>query len=313
MTLRLPLQLTLPNESALQIAATLFEPARVSEDPILLVCLPGGGMNRGYFDLQPEDGDTSFSFARQMSARGFHVLTMDHLGIGDSTRPADGYALDASLLAQANEQALQQVLGELRAHLPMLRSIGVGHSMGAMLTLLQQAQYKPHAAIALLGFSTRGLPDYTPPAQAELAKDPRRLREQLPALAQKMFREPYPKVQRDPQAKGIFGGSSADPRGIAALKAASDEPLLPLPAYQSMLPGNVALDAARVDVPVYLAVGDRDMAGPPQQIPAAFTASRDIALQVLPDTGHAHFLFAARAQLFERLAVWTRSVTAPRA
>jgi pimeloyl-ACP methyl ester carboxylesterase len=313
MTHRLPLKLALPNEGPLQIAATLYEAASTTGDPMLLVCLPGGGMNRGYFDLMPDDGDTSFSFARQMTARGFHVLTIDHIGIGDSTRPRDGYALDAALLAQANEEALQQVLIELRRTMPKLRSVGVGHSMGAMLTLVQQATYKPHAAIALLGFSTRGLPDYTPSAQAELAKDPQQLREQLPALARRMFREPYPKVQRDPQAKGIFGGSSADARGIAALKAASDEPLLPLPAYQSMLPGNVALEAARIDVPVYLAVGDRDMAGPPQQIPAAFTSSYDIELQVLPDTGHAHFLFAARQALFDRLAVWTRSVAALRA
>ncbi|MDB5972530.1 MAG: alpha/beta hydrolase [Hydrocarboniphaga sp.] len=312
MTLHLPLQLTLPNEGPLQIAATLFEPSTDTAEPILLVCLPGGGMNRGYFDLMPDDGDTSFSFARQMSKRGFHVLTMDHLGIGDSTRPADGYLLDTELLAQANDEALRQVLAGLREKIPQLRSIGVGHSMGAMLSLLQQARYKTHAAIALLGFSTRGLPDYTPPAQAGLAKDPGQLREQLPALARRMFREPYPKVQRDPQAKGIFGGSTAEPRGIAALKAASDEPLLPLPAYHSMLPGNVAPAAALIDVPVFIAVGDRDMAGPPQQIPAAFTASRDIELQVLPETGHAHFLFAARHQLFDRLAVWTRSVSAPR-
>jgi pimeloyl-ACP methyl ester carboxylesterase len=312
MTLRLPLKLTLPNESPLHIAATLYEPATMTHAPILLVCLPGGGMNRGYFDLQPDDGDTSFSFARQMSARGFHVLTMDHLGIGDSTRPVDGYALNTQLLAQANDEALQQVLADLCRKMPNLKSVGIGHSMGAMLTLVQQAQYAPHAAIALLGFSTRGLPDYTPPAQAQLANDPEQLREQLPALAKRMFREPYPRVQRDPQAKGIFGGSTADPRGVAALKAASDEPLLPLAAYHSMLPGNVALDAAKINVPVYLAVGDRDMAGPPQQIPAAFTASRDIELQVLAETGHAHFLFASRHALFDRLAIWTRYVTAPR-
>lgn len=318
--LSLPIALTLPGEGALHIAASLYAPQSRPglEAPILLVCLPGGGMNRRYFDLLPEDGDDSFSFARQMSARGFHVLTIDHLGIGDSTRPADGYALDPDVLVQANAEALDQVLAGLRAGtyggapLPNILSVGVGHSMGAMLTLLQQSRFRPHAAIALLGFSTRGLPDYTPPALAELARDPEQLRAQLPALTRRIFREPYPKVQRDPQAKGIFGGGSADPRGVAALKAASDEPLLPLAAYQSMLPGNVAPDAAKIDVPVFLGVGARDMAGPPQQIPAAFTGSSDIELQVLADTGHAHFLFAARRQLFERLAVWTRYITAAR-
>lgn len=306
-SLHLPIEIALDGEAALAIAATLFEPRHANGS--LLVCLPGGGMNRRYFDLLPDDGDRSFSFAQQMAARGFHVLTLDHLGIGDSSRPLDGYALDSELLAAANAQATARV----RQQHPQLRhSIGVGHSMGAMLTLIQQARTRAHAGIALLGFSTRGLPDYTPPDQHTLAADPTQLREQLPTLARRIFREPYPRIGRNPQSRDIFGSRSADPRGVAALKAASDEPILPLAAYHSMLPGNVAIDAATITVPVFLAVGDRDMAGTPQQIPAAFTASPQIDLHVLPDTGHAHFLFASRAQLIERLAVWTRQTVAGR-
>ena len=47
--------------------------------------------------------------------------------------------------------------------LPELVSVGVGHSMGAMLTVEQQATHRTHTALALLGFGNRGLPDLLDP------------------------------------------------------------------------------------------------------------------------------------------------------
>ena len=67
-------------------------------------------------------------------------------------------------------------------------------------------------------------------------------------------------------------------------------------------------EAARIDVPLLLALGERDIAGPTHQVPAAFTASRDICLHILPETGHSHFLFPARTGLFNRLGGWARQV-----
>jgi pimeloyl-ACP methyl ester carboxylesterase len=105
----------------------------------------------------------------------------------------------------------------------------------------------------------------------------------------------------------LFAGVAAEPRGIEAIKAARDR-MLPVPAFMSMLPGNVAPEAAQIDVPVFLALGERDIAGPPHQIPAAFPNSRDLSLHILPESGHSHFLFPARAGLFNRLSGWARRV-----
>ncbi|MGH8453957.1 MAG: alpha/beta hydrolase, partial [Nevskiales bacterium] len=154
---------TLPGEGTLRVAVEIRMPAPSALRPIALVCLPGGGMNRHYFDLSAKDGKAdamSFSFAHQMAARGFIVVMMDYLAIGGSDRPADGYALTPEVLVQASAHVLDQVLAELRAQQPALKTIGVGHSMGAMMTVLQQAKYHQHQAVALLGFSTRGLPEY---------------------------------------------------------------------------------------------------------------------------------------------------------
>ena len=74
----------------------------------------------------------------------------------------------------------------------------------------------------------------------------------------------------------------------------------------SMLPDNVAREAAQIDVPVFLGVGEKDMTGPPEQLPEAYPASPQVALHILPGAGHSHFLFPARTGLCDRLAVWAR-------
>ena len=98
---------TLPGEGALQIAVEVIAPE--NPKPLALVCLPGGGMNRRYFDLQARNDD-SYSFAAQMAARGFICVLIDHLGVGESSRPKDSYALTAELLTRANTHATDVVL-----------------------------------------------------------------------------------------------------------------------------------------------------------------------------------------------------------
>jgi pimeloyl-ACP methyl ester carboxylesterase len=311
---------TLPGEGALHIAAEVWAPNDLerSSEVTAFVALPGGGMTRRYFDLAVENDDT-FSFAKQMVARGFVVILIDHLGIGESSRPADGYAVTAEVVAKANAHATEQIVAKLRAGslsptLPALKNlntIGVGHSMGAMMTLLQQAEYRQHSAIALLGFSTRGLPEYVSPKVRELAADPAAVRAELATLARAMFVQPYPVIKPTGQSGGIFAGKTADPRGTAALKQVVDA-LLPMGAFLSMIPGNVLPEARQVASPVFLGVGEFDMVGPTHEVPASFPASRDVTLHVIPETGHSHFLFPSRIGLFDRLAAWARTVPAVR-
>ena len=305
---------TLPGEGALEIAVEIFAPEQPGS--IALVCLPGGAMTRRYFDLMPPgDADDSFSFARQMAARGFISILIDHLGIGESSRPADGYALTAELLVHANAAATDAALGKIRdgsainglAPIPHVASLGIGHSMGAMLTVLQQAEARQHGGIAVLGFSTRGLPEYLTPEVRELAKDPAAARRETVRLARAMFQEPYPKIGRTSDGSQLYAGLHAEPAGIQAIKAAR-EVLLPVPAFMSMLPGNVAPEAAAIDVPVFVGLGELDMAGPPLDAPKAFTASPAVEFVLLPKTGHSHFLFEARGELFDRLAKWAGSL-----
>ena len=309
---RLQSNMVIGEEPALTLAADLFLPTQIPATSLLLVCLPGGGMNRRYFNLEAEGDAESYSFAAAMTAQGFLVATLDHPGVGDSSRPADGFALTPERLAEAASEAIAQLLAGLRsgtlvpglAALPTLRSVGVGHSMGAMINILLQQRHAPHAGLALLGFSTRGLPEYLGPGvRQRVLEDRASLMAELPALAKKMFGEPYPVLKSNTGSRAIYASGNAEAAGAQAVRAAI-VPLLPVPAYHSMLPGNVASEAAQIRVPLFFAVGENDMTGPAEDIAPAFSASPSKTLLVLPATGHNHFAFASRHLLFERLGHW---------
>lgn len=305
--------IALPGEKSLEVCVEIFLPEKLSAQPVALVCLAGGNMNRRYYDLRPADGDETFSFTAQMNARGFIVITLDYLGLGESSKPVDCYALTPEVLTQASVNATTAVLAGLRegtlnpqiAALPGLVSIGVGHSMGAMMTVLSQALAQQHAGIALLGFSTRGLPNFLPLKVVQMPQQEQRAG--LVEFARKMFVTQYPLIRGSSNGEQIYGSAKAEPQGVAALKSATDG-LLPVTAFMSMLPGNVAPEAAQITVPVLLIHGERDMAGPPQESATAFGASRDVRVLVLQETGHSHFLFPTRLELFDRLADWAQSI-----
>lgn len=321
--LRYDVGFDIPGETASRLAVTVCWP-RGAVTPPVWFCLPGGAMNRHFYDLRVDDPGsgagagpgsetgTGYSFARRMAGRGFVSVLVDPPGIGDSDRPADGYALTPERLVAALTRLHARVCEDLRAGriddgLPPMedvRTIGLGHSMGAMLTVLQQAAERPHAAIALLGFGIQGLPDYLPPEARALAQDTEAVRERLVPFARQMFVEPYPEL-RSAGGGDFYGSAGADRAAVVALKTARDR-LLPVPAFMSILPGNVAPEAAAVDVPVYLGFGGADFIGPTDDGACGFTASPAVERQMLPGTGHSFFLFDSREALFDGLARWAR-------
>jgi len=290
------------NGSSLSLSARVFvpEPYAPGKHPIALFCFPGGGMTQDYFDLH------GHSFAHALTQSGLIVVTFDHAGIGESQAPPDGFALTARKLAElgaaaATEMAKRLRQGTLSPNLPplaKLRMIGVGHSMGAMLVTLQQAAYRPYLALALLGFSTRGLPEVLTPAEQDEAKHATRNDAYYVNLARQRFGD---------QAYASF---PARQEGLDALKAAS-APLLTVAAMQSMLPNNIAPEAATIDVPLFLAVGDRDITGRPEAIAPRFVSAPSTHLLVLENTGHHLFISAAANTLYADLAAWAQKIQPP--
>jgi pimeloyl-ACP methyl ester carboxylesterase len=254
-----------------------------------------------------------------MTARGMVVVSIDHPGIGDSDRPDDGFALTAELIARVDGNVTEWIHSKLCSGtllpdlpaLPGLISIGVGHSMGGLITVLQQAERQLYQAVVLLGFSDNGLVQYLPDAVKTLIGKPEEIKRQLPEIMRQIFLEPYPELPSSPQTKELFHGDRSDRAGAEGLKVARDK-LLPSAGIRAMIPGGVKVEMASIFVPVFLGVGDRDMVGWPHGIPTSLPGCGDITLFVQPTAGHNHFIFASRFKLFERLAEWSRMLSAGR-
>jgi pimeloyl-ACP methyl ester carboxylesterase len=317
--LRCPVQdpLAIGPDTRLQIAASVFLPAGgLPAAPQVYCCLPGGALSRAYYDLV-SDGEFGFSFARQLAARGAVVVTLDPLGTGQSSRPEDGFAITPEAIAAANAQAVEHVLQQLRAGalepglpaLPGLVPIGVGHSLGAVCTIVQQAHLRSYRALVLLGYGGAGFPSELNAQELALADKPQAIRAQIVRLARARYVEPYGRIVASPRTREVYGGGG-DKGAMAALRAAGTE-LLSTAGLYSMIPGSTREEAAALDVPVFLGIGDRDICGPPHAVPACFPRSRDIQLLVLPDTGHTHFVFQSARALYARIHAWAGTVLAP--
>jgi pimeloyl-ACP methyl ester carboxylesterase len=301
---------------AAHLAVDVFIPTGdvLREPAIAFFCVPGGGLNRGYFNLLAE-GDVSFSFAAQMASRGMITVAIDPLGVGGSSRPNAGFDIVPDVATAALDPVHRCISAELRAGtlapsllpaLPKLLCVGVGHSLGGMMTVMQQAQFHSYDAVVLFGFGPVGMPEVLSEEARAMANDPQAIRANVVRLAQAFHAEPYPEVKPNGRGREIFGGG-ADPRAMNALRAVRDRLLATLSMFV-IIPGSSAPEAAQIDVPLLLVVGDRDMCGPPHQLPASFPASSDITLLCLPNTGHSHFVFSSTSALFPRLARWADTV-----
>lgn len=282
------------------VALELIAPESTAPE-LIFVCIPGGGMNRRYFDLPTPTGEEEVSFARAMAAKGYAVALIDPLGVGGSSAPADGYELHPDNMAAANTRVVRWLLEGLRAGsltdacpaAPSIRSIGVGHSFGALLMIVQQAADPMHDAVAVLGFHTAGLPAQL--TDADVGIDPIDARPRLVELSRARF--PMDSILLTPPPSK---------RPVSA--AAALDRVYMTPSYMAMLPGMVAEDAAAIETPILIVLGDGDLHGDPHRTPAAYAGSRDITLLVLKDTRHNHFIFPSRTYLFERIARWAASL-----
>jgi pimeloyl-ACP methyl ester carboxylesterase len=177
--LMLDVSASVPFDSTTCLAASVHLPDVATRAPrALLVCWPGGSYGRAYWDMQiPEHG--GYSFADHMTARGYLVVAADPLGVGASSKPADGDAVNLETMSAACAAFVGQLRGLLAAGapelggvpLPELPVVGVAHSLGACLTVVTQARHRSYDAVALLGF-THGSKELSVTAVGAATADP---------------------------------------------------------------------------------------------------------------------------------------------
>jgi pimeloyl-ACP methyl ester carboxylesterase len=260
-------------------------------------------MSRHYFDLDAP----GYSMAAHLAGHGFTSALLDHPGVGDSPAPDDPWTLTPHAVADADAAAVRELQAELGG-----LAIGVGHSMGAMLTATLQARHRPFAAVGLLGFaqiSSYGeteLAGQLTGAERAVLGDVQATAEQLVALAQERFGRPLPRgtTARSPF---LLGGMPVPEEGLAAIDRSSSA-LLAVCGLGSMLKCS-APEMAELEVPVFLGFGERDITGPARDTANALVSCRDITLYELPAAGHNHNVAPNRVDLWDRFARWALTAT----
>jgi hypothetical protein len=307
----------LPFDEPSFLAASVHLPDPDREPPrAVLICWPGGSYARAYWDMHVP-GHRGYSFAEHMTARGFVVVAADHLGVGASSRPADGDRVNfetmgaaaASFVAQLREMAAGGSAELGGRPLPALPIIGVGHSLGACLTVVTQARHRCYDAVALLGF-THGQKEIAVSAVGAAEREPvdddeqRRATaiEQAKAFFGDTWDDIYGSAPREPNHAWLH-----DPDVPADVIAADDAIAAPWPRQsyvEALLAGHSARFAAELDCSVFLGFGEHDVPPVPHADVAFYPRSPDVTLFVLPASAHCHNFASTRTQLWDRIGLW---------
>jgi len=305
-----------------RLASDVFVPEHVAAPATILVCIPGGGMSRGYFDVEAPGEHGNYSMARHLAALGFVVVTIDPPGVGDSDVPDDGYELTVQRVADVCARGVDRVLAHLHDDGIDGTAIGVGHSAGAMITTVLQARHRPYAALGLFGFGNNGRvaaaeADRRTPgpdggradvfAELEALEDRAEFERRVAEMARARFGTPLPKSSNTSTSPFLLGGMDVPEPVLDALGEVKSN-LIAVVGLTSMVSGSVAEEMAAVDVPVFLGIGERDITGPAHAIPAAYPSAPEVLLYVLPGAGHNHNVAPNRELLWDRLATWLRSL-----
>jgi hypothetical protein len=305
-----------------QVAVSVYLPAdeSLARRPPAIVLMPGGGYGRRYFDL-PGPG---YSQAAHHARRGMVVIAVDHLGVGDSTVPAAEFTTLPGVAA-AGHAAVSAIIARLAAGtlapgVPPVRLacvVGAGQSLGGHALAVMQAAHRTFDGVAMLGSSMAGtaLPvrPGTPAPVVPHGTAPEQVAQLTRAATDWTWAFHWQDAPLPDELAALIAADIAG--GVPARRTAPPWGSLTYPGFGavSMLPGVVAAEAARIDVPVLLATGERDVCRSPGEEVAVFTGATDISFFRVPLMAHMHNFSATRTLLWDRLEEFTAHVTRPSA
>jgi pimeloyl-ACP methyl ester carboxylesterase len=286
--------------TALQLTANFHFPDGESRGQ-LFFCLPGGGASQGYFNLGVVDG-FDYSFVSRMTALGHVMITMDHPGTGQNPLPDNHPFLTPRQASDYLSVAFHKI--KSNPDFEELQAIGLGHSMGGMVTTLIQARHRLFAKLVLLGSSARGLDWGTTEKEKQYIGRPDALERDLERLVLERYGTCFPGISGGPSGKSItFGGANPD---ITAKLRDNMASLFAAGGTTSMIRGGFAPEAAAIDVPMFFAFGEHDIGAPPDEVPQDFKAAPDIKIHLMEGTGHNSFAYPTIEGLCAEIDDWVR-------
>jgi pimeloyl-ACP methyl ester carboxylesterase len=191
--------------------------------------------------------------------------------------------------------------------------IGVGQSMGGCVSIVAQAGHRPFDALAVLGYSAchtvlaspQGGVRVTPIERGRTDNDA--ITTEAAEIGDvHVFAWSFHFDDVDP---GIYhedlrGGYPFRTQSVPAWGSAT----IPPAAASMLAPAVVAAEAAAIDVPVFIGVGERDVCPDPWTEPASYRAARQVSLCVVERMAHMHNFASSRHVLWDRLHRWAESV-----
>ena len=298
----------------------IFLPPRPADARATLLCLAGGTYDKHYWHMEI-DGHPGYSFGEHLAAAGYIVIALDHLGVGDSRDPIASGPIGLDLLAAGDAEVARQVRerlsnGELIDGVAPLSVplVGVGHSMGACLTTMVQANTGIYDAVVLLGYAVQITHVYekTPDA-ADLES---RLEQTIAAICQITGGSPddcymdAPRFSYLENLEDLFYAGEV-PQQVVRADAAVQSRTPIRAGAEVTTPGFVERYAPKIDVPVLLVFGAAvDVSPNPHAEPANYAGSPDVTLHLVAKSGHCHNFASHRAALWDRIAAWVPAVTA---
>ena len=265
------------------LAATLHLPDGMDPAPAhLLFALHGGGYTRAYWD--PAFADASYSFARFFTGRGKAVLTVDMLGMGESSQPEPESRLSRAIIAAAHAAALADV----RARFDRPVSVtGIGHSMGGMMIVDQAAAHGGMGRVAVLGWAN----------EAMVLGDT-----DVATLKGGLIPSGYLASPRERMRKLFYWPDVPEALILADEAAGSTTPATL--GRNALTPGIVHAAAARIAVPVLVVQSEIDTSPSPGKEPGYFSASSDVELQRVANAAHCQNFASTRLEHWRALDEW---------
>lgn len=316
--IRIDVSRAAPEGAPAVIAARVHLPQ--SAPTAVLVCWPGGSYGQNYWQFEAP-GHTGYNFAERLAGRGYLVIAADHLGVGKSTKPANGDLLTLDAMARAGVEFVGEIrrllnTGQLVPKLDAVSGVpvvGIGHSMGGGLVTIQQAIGQCYDAMVSLGY-THGSKDAASGNQVSSegidAADQVAARAVAVAQARLFFGDTWDDVYGTidrPAHHGWLHGPEV-PVDLIAVDDSFDE-AWPRESYvHALLPGATVGYAAMVAVPVFLGFGQFDVPPEPRHDVAFYTGSDDITVFVLPGSYHCSNFATRRVELWDRMESWLRGL-----
>jgi pimeloyl-ACP methyl ester carboxylesterase len=273
-------------------------------------CLAGGHCSTRYFDLQV-DGYADYSMAEYLARRGSLVISLDHPGIGTSAPVYDLCTLTPGRVAAAHHLAVREITERLEkgvlapdvGPVAVSQLIGVGHSMGGMIAVVQQARHSSFDALAVLGHGGDGLPTLLSEVEKAVVEGPfETVEDRIADLARERARPGSGgRARRLPP--GSFFASDV-PRPVRDAFAAQQTELLHTCGLTSIIPGAADREKAAIDAPVFLAFGDQDLTSDYRSGLSRYSSVTDATLLTLAPSGHCHNQSSSRIRLWDRLERW---------